>query len=166
VLTPSRTATTIGALAACAVVGATSPVWATSSSHSTSGSRPATATGSADAATVTMLRTEIAKLRAEVTADHTDLRHAAKADQVLARSATKSRAAAAHWRRVAAARPATRTVVVTRAPANDPTAMTKRCHHRDGVDPANWSASKDPRSHHHCHHGDWSNHDGSAGSRH
>jgi hypothetical protein len=155
--TPSRrrNGIAIGTLAACAVIGGTSPVWAGVSGHAASSPEQASNnTTSADAATIAVLRAEVAKLTDDVKADHLALQQATKAEHAAVQAADKSRHLAAHWRHTAHTRPATRTVVVTKAvPATSDPDTHKRCHHGDGdADHAQWS--NDPRWHHHCHHGD------------
>jgi hypothetical protein len=68
--------TAVGALAACAVIGATSPVWADSGSSGSSD--PGQAASEPDAAVISALRAEVVKLEAQLQADNAALRDATR----------------------------------------------------------------------------------------
>jgi hypothetical protein len=77
--------TAIGALAACAVIGATSPVWADTGSSGSSGTasaNPGQAVSPQDAATISALQAEVSKLQAQVRADDHALSAATKAESL------------------------------------------------------------------------------------
>ncbi|HVS67622.1 MAG TPA: hypothetical protein VHE56_03655, partial [Mycobacteriales bacterium] len=133
--------TTVGAVAACAVIGATSPVWADSGSGTSSNDQ--TAGAAEQAAVLNALQAEIAKLKDEVKADENALQAATQAAKAEADALAKARAAAAHWKAVAQ-RKSVRTVTVPAAAStfnrdagesNDSTDATdghKWCHHHNG----------------------------------
>ena len=77
-ITPTRVrkGALIGAVAAVAAIGATSPVWAGTGSSSA----PAAGHTSADSATITALQAKIAALRSTLRADEIALQKATRAD--------------------------------------------------------------------------------------
>jgi hypothetical protein len=138
----------IGAVAAVAALGATSPVWAGTSSS------PAPAVGqtSADSATVTALHAQVAALKSMLRSDEAALQKAAHADFMATRAARSARAGAASWK-AKSERTKTRIVTVS-APvtSNDPV-RSNPCHHHGG-DPGSWSGHGDG----HGHGGHWNQH--------
>jgi hypothetical protein len=152
-LTPVRARKTalIGAIAACAAIGATSPVWAgTGSSPS-----PATVgdqTTTADAATIAAMQAHVAQLKTTLASDEAALAREARADHAAAQAAHVAMADAAKWKTKSER---TKTHMVTvQAPATstDPVNQ-KRCHH--GTDPGDWMGHGHDGSHgsdsHHFH---------------
>jgi hypothetical protein len=84
--------TTIGAVATCAVIGATSPVWADS------GSGTSAQPTAQQAAVINALKAEIAKLETQLQSDQTALHTALSAVQAQRHALTKARVEAAHLR--------------------------------------------------------------------
>lgn len=150
-----RNGIAISTLAACALIGGTSPVWAGTGGHAASTTPTAASSASSpDAATIALLRAEVAKLSNQLTTDRLALEHATKAEHAAVRAAHASQNAATRWRHEAHTRPATRTVVVTKTVPDSSSSDSethKHCHHGTS-DPA--QMSNDWRWHHHCHHGD------------
>lgn len=125
--TPLRgsTAAVISVVATAAVIGGTSPVWAGSSHHALPRAATVAApsrASSADAATISALRAQVATLKREVVSEHDQITALTRSNLAAERQARDAAKAAAHWRAVAeraearakaAAKPATvRTVVV------------------------------------------------------
>jgi hypothetical protein len=147
-LTPmrARKGALIGAVAACAAIGATSPVWAgTGSSPS-----PAPAAGqttSADAATIAALQAQISQLKTTLNTDEVALNKAVQADLAAARATHNAQQTADRWK-LKSERTKTRTVTVdVPGTMNDPTTSTdpataNPCHH-NGTDPGNWRGHGD-----------------------
>jgi zinc transporter 1 len=147
--TRARKGALIGAVAAVAAIGATSPVWAGTGSSSA----PATGKTSADSATITALHAQIAALRSTLRADETMLQKATRADFKATRAAHAAQADAAAWK-TKSERTTTRIVTVS-APvtSNDPTGSNP-CHHHGG-DPASWSGHGNGHGHGHGHGAHW-----------
>jgi hypothetical protein len=124
--------TTVGAVAACAVIGATSPVWA--DSGSTSGPDATTAQ---QAAAMSAIKAEVAKLKGELRADEAALHAATKAARAESKALTKARAEAAHWKSVAENTKAKVRTVTVAVPASDPAALNRadRINSRDKGEP-------------------------------
>lgn len=140
--------TTVGAVAACAVIGATSPVWADSGSNSTTELSPAQ-----QAAVINTLRAEIAKLKAETKADESALHAASKAARSQERALAKARANAAQLK----AHPVTRSVTV-------PATAASTSSRDDANENDNFGGSH-PCDHERGHHGDFRGHEGRYGER-
>jgi hypothetical protein len=162
--------TAVGALAACAVVGATSPVWADSGSSGTPDA-PNQATSAQQQAVISALRAEVDKLQAQLKADAAALRDATQAASREARALEAAKAEIARLKAASAdVTPDSRTSTLT-VPADDnhfdPAARgfaNHRCHHGkagDNDDHGDLRGSADFRHHgdfgdHHAHHdGGW-----------
>lgn len=136
--------TAVGAIAACAVIGATSPVWADSGSGgaSTSSDTGQTTTSTQDNAVISALRAEIAKLQAQLKSEDLALRDATHAAAKEARALESARAEIAKLESAANSAdttPAPAVVVPAGVPAVD--------HHRDPAAVPGFAG-------HRCHHGD------------
>jgi hypothetical protein len=152
--------TAVGALAACAVIGATSPVWADSGSNA---SPDAPAVSPQDSAVLSALQNQIAKLETQVQSEQSALSAATHAVAKESKALAVAQADAAHWKAVAKAAAANVTTVpVTPAtahaaadPADNGARVGRHCHHGDGED----GDSQNER-------GDFNGNDNSRGSDH
>jgi hypothetical protein len=161
----------VGALAACAVVGATSPVWADSGSSGTP-EAPNQATSAQQQAVIAALRAEVDKLRALLKADSAALRDATQAASKEAKALDAAKAQIARLRANSANVTPDRRATTMTVPADDkhfdPAAVRgfakHRCHHGDdgdNDDHGDFRGNADFRDHgdfgdHHTHHdGGW-----------
>jgi fructose-specific component phosphotransferase system IIB-like protein len=138
--------TTVGAIAACAVIGATSPVWAddgpSGPSDTTDPTTQVATTTAQDDAVVATLRAELTKLQSRLSAEDVALHDATRAAAQESQALAAAQADAAHWKAVAAAEssssatPASVPGVDTNVtPTNhgfDPAKLNHNCHHHDG----------------------------------
>ncbi|HEX3898911.1 MAG TPA: hypothetical protein VHW74_07035 [Mycobacteriales bacterium] len=140
--------TAVGAIAACAVIGATSPVWAdngpSGSSDTSDATTQAATTTAQDDAIIATLRAELAKLQSRLSAEDIALHDATQAAAQESQALAAARADAVHWKAVAAAESGSAT------PASVPAVDTTVPPAAHGFDPADFK--------HDCHHGEHGDH--------